>query len=133
MLNRITLKAFANSSPGFALKPWGESADLFSCNSEGVATALRLTNGAATPSELRLQKIEVRGPRVAKARPWAGTSQRFQRTVTNQASIPDNTPMFWRVIYVYFNAVSLRPERCNDTDWNGTVRDAFLACRDVAK
>jgi len=39
----ITLKALANSSPGFALKPWEWRACLFDRNSEGVATGFALS------------------------------------------------------------------------------------------
>jgi hypothetical protein len=40
MENLLTLKALANVSPGFALKPWGSEMfeELF-CNPEGVAHA----------------------------------------------------------------------------------------------
>jgi hypothetical protein len=34
----ITLKALANSSPGFALKPWVQESEEIRRNSEGVAT-----------------------------------------------------------------------------------------------
>jgi len=37
----VTLKALANSSPGFALKPWEKGACLFRRNPEGVAMGLR--------------------------------------------------------------------------------------------
>ena len=40
---------------------------------------MRLANGDATPSELRLLKNECLFPRVAKAQPWAGIRERFQR------------------------------------------------------
>ena len=45
-------------------------------NPEGVGQ--RLTAGA-TPSELRLRENGMRFPRVAKAQPWAGIGERFQR------------------------------------------------------
>ena len=38
-----TLKALANFSPGFALKPWGMGCMFVCRNSEGVATASRLS------------------------------------------------------------------------------------------
>jgi hypothetical protein len=56
----ITLKALANFSPGFALKPWVKNVHEILGNSEGVAKALQLANGDATPSELRLQEINAR-------------------------------------------------------------------------
>jgi hypothetical protein len=41
LTNRLTLKALANSSPGFALKPWVQKSFQKTLrNSKGVATAL---------------------------------------------------------------------------------------------
>ena len=37
----LTLKAFANSSPGLALKPWDHDSNEQTRNSEGVASPLR--------------------------------------------------------------------------------------------
>jgi hypothetical protein len=55
--NGVTLKALANVSPGFALKPWVQKMpDEIVRNPEGVAR-LRLTNAGATPSELLLREI----------------------------------------------------------------------------
>jgi hypothetical protein len=48
----ITLKALANSSPGFALKPWERVGRDF-CNSEGVCGGVRYRKTFTTPSELR--------------------------------------------------------------------------------
>jgi hypothetical protein len=45
----------ASFSPGFAWKPWVKNALRILRNSEGVATASRLTKADATPSELRLR------------------------------------------------------------------------------
>ena len=77
--HRVTLKALANVSPGFALKPWAQK-----CTRRLFATlkgllGLRLTNTGATPSELRLREVRCVFPRVAKAQPWAGIGERFQR------------------------------------------------------
>ena len=47
-------------------------------NSEGVAKSCAVAKRDGTPSELRLREM-MRVPRVAKAQPWAGTSERFQR------------------------------------------------------
>jgi hypothetical protein len=76
-----TLKAFANSSPGFALKPWVKRGHIYF-----VATLKELrrhcdsADGDATLSGLRLQKhSDAFFPRVAKAQPWAEISERFQR------------------------------------------------------
>ena len=74
---RITLKALANSSPGFALKPWVKESEEILRNSEGVATVL-LGRRDATPSELRVRKLERILPGFQN-KPWAGISQRFQR------------------------------------------------------
>jgi hypothetical protein len=54
-LKKITLKAFANFSPGFAMKPWVKKAPFFGRNSEGVATRLRFGGRRATLSGLRLR------------------------------------------------------------------------------
>ncbi|HYJ87566.1 MAG TPA: hypothetical protein VEW46_16005, partial [Pyrinomonadaceae bacterium] len=40
---------------------------------------LRLANGDATPSELRLLKMNASFPGLPKAQPGAGASERFQR------------------------------------------------------
>ena len=50
--DRVTLKALASFSPGFALKPW----------------------------------VQKRLPRVAKAQPWAGIGERFQRYLFSNQS-----------------------------------------------
>jgi hypothetical protein len=49
-------------------------------NPEGVATCVRSMTGDATLSGFRLQKKETRVPRVARAQPRAGISQRFKRS-----------------------------------------------------
>jgi len=64
----------------FALKPWVQKCPArWFATLKGVAQALRLTNAGATPSELRLREWDA-FPRVAKAQPWAGIGQRFQRS-----------------------------------------------------
>jgi hypothetical protein len=72
----LTLKAFANSSLGFALKPWVlEVLKKDVRNSEGVAKAWIAT-------QLFQSCVSGNGmtfPRVAKAQPRAGISERFQR------------------------------------------------------
>jgi hypothetical protein len=53
----ITLKAFANLSPGFTLKPWvKKKAHLFHRNSEGVATGLRFGGRRRNPFRVASQK-----------------------------------------------------------------------------
>jgi len=49
----------------------------FFANLKELRRVLRLPNRDATPSELRLR--EMNAPRIAKAQPWAGISERFQR------------------------------------------------------
>jgi len=77
--NRVTLKALANVSPGFALKPWVQK-----CPRRLFAT-LKGLRGFAVNKRRRnsfrvaLSRNEVRFPRVAKAQPWAGIGERFQR------------------------------------------------------
>jgi hypothetical protein len=75
----LTLKAFHNSSPGLALKPWGYWLRLFGCYSEGVATVLPLANDNATLSELRRREKCDQRSQGSEAQPWAGISERFQR------------------------------------------------------
>src|SRR6266850_4411844 len=75
----ITLKAFANSSPGFALKPWVQKT-----RKRFLATLkeLRLLSGRESRRNsfrVASSKNECIFPRVAKAQPWAGISERFQR------------------------------------------------------
>jgi hypothetical protein len=59
ILRRTTLKAFASSSPGFALNPWVTCFISRRRNSEGVASPFANYKAVATPSELRteLRKI----------------------------------------------------------------------------
>jgi hypothetical protein len=77
--NRVTLKALANVSPGFALKPWVQkfTRRLFANlkGLRGFAVNKRRRNSfRVAPS-----RNEMRFPRVAKAQPWAGIGERFQR------------------------------------------------------
>ena len=54
----ITLKALANSSPGFALKPWVQKwRKRFFTTLKELRRVLRLRNRDATPSELRLREM----------------------------------------------------------------------------
>jgi hypothetical protein len=54
--NGVTLKALANVSPGFALKPWGQKYQREVVrNPEGGCAVLWLAKADATPSELRLR------------------------------------------------------------------------------
>jgi hypothetical protein len=76
---RLTLKALANVSPGFALKPWVQTKPgrLFATlkGLRGFAVNKRLRNSFRVgPS-----RNGIRFPRVAKAQPWAGIGERFQR------------------------------------------------------
>lgn len=77
--NRVTLKALANVSPGFALKPWVQkcSGRLFATlkGLRGFAVNKRRRNSFRVASS----RNGMRFPRVATAQPWAGISQRFQR------------------------------------------------------
>jgi hypothetical protein len=54
---------------------WGNR---FFATLKELRRVLRLRNRDATPSELRLREMNA-CPRVAKAQPWAGISERFQR------------------------------------------------------
>jgi hypothetical protein len=77
--NRVTLKALANISPGFALKPWVQKypGRLFATLTglRGSAVNKRRRNSfRVAPS-----RNGMRFPRVAKAQPWAGIGERFQR------------------------------------------------------
>ena len=63
-VRRITLKALANFSPGFALKSWVKEA----------AHEIRDSADGTQPFQ-----GSMRFPRVAKAQPWAEISERLQR------------------------------------------------------
>ena len=86
----LTPKAVANSSPGrgphaggprgvevFALKPLGIKHTFVCRNSEGVETIFGYRD--ATLSGFASSVNGARLPGVAKAQPWAGISERFQR------------------------------------------------------
>ena len=74
----ITLKAFASSSPGFALKPWVQKTrKRFLRNSEGVANALPAANVDATPSELRLREMNAYYPGLPKLNPGLELANAF--------------------------------------------------------
>jgi hypothetical protein len=75
----LTLKALANFSPGFALKPWVHDLPRkFFATLKELRQALDL-RGDATLSGLRLTNTVLLLPRVARAQPWADISERFQR------------------------------------------------------
>ena len=76
--NCLTLKAFANASPGL-LQPWVSDSFRGYSNPEGVASKLRgIATGVATPSGLRRICYWDDDPGF-QSKPWAGISQRFQR------------------------------------------------------
>ena len=75
---RITLKALANFSPGFVLKPWVQK-----CKKKLFATlkglrGFAVNNAGATPSGLRLLELGTIFPGF-QSKPRAEISQRFQR------------------------------------------------------
>jgi hypothetical protein len=77
--NGLTLKALANVSPGFALKPWVQKClRRFFATLKGlrgfVVNKRRRNSFRVAPS-----RNEMRFPRVGKAQPWAGIGERFQR------------------------------------------------------
>ena len=77
--NRVTLKALANVSPGFALKPWVQK-----CPGRLFATLKGLRGFAVNKRRRNSFRVApsrngMRFPRVAKAQPWAGIGERFQR------------------------------------------------------
>ena len=77
--NRVTLKALANVSPGFALKPWVQKREkrLFA-TLKGVARFCR-NKRRATPSELRLREMSCVVPGLPKRNPGLELAKRFQR------------------------------------------------------
>jgi len=78
----LTLKAFANSSPGFALKPWVKSAHLFRRNSEGVATGVANRRTATQPFQgCVFKNTRMRFSQGCQSKLWARISERFQRYV----------------------------------------------------
>jgi hypothetical protein len=83
--NRVTLKALANVSPGFALKPWVQK-----CPRRLFATLKGLRGFAVNKRRRNSFKVapsrnELRVPWVAKAQPWAGIGQRFQRYLISES------------------------------------------------
>jgi hypothetical protein len=76
--NRVTLKALANVSPGFALKPWVQKREEIVCNPERGCSALRYQR-QRNSFKVAPSRNGIRFPRVAKAQPWAGIGERFQR------------------------------------------------------
>jgi len=78
--NGVTLKALANVSPRFALKPWVQKClrRLFA-TLKGLRGFLCVTNAGRNSFRVAPSKNEMRFPRVTKAQPWAGIGERFQR------------------------------------------------------
>jgi hypothetical protein len=72
----ITLKAFANFSPGFALKPWVKKSLRILRNSEGVAKPASRNEGA-TVSGLRLSWVYQRFPGLPKRNPGLELANAF--------------------------------------------------------
>ena len=70
-VRRTTLKAFANSSPGFALKPWVQK------TRKKFFATLKPTNGDATLSELRLLEINACSPGLPKRNPGLQLANAF--------------------------------------------------------
>jgi len=85
--DRVTLKALASFSPGFALKPWVQKcprrlpATLEGLRGFWVNERLRTSFFRVAPS-----RNELHLPRVAKAQPWAGIGERFQRYLFSNQS-----------------------------------------------
>ena len=78
----ITLKALANSSPGFALKRWVlKWRKRFFATLKELRRRLRIGERRCNPDfvGVLLQHNCVCDPRVAKAQPWAGIGERCQR------------------------------------------------------
>jgi hypothetical protein len=71
-LSGTTLKAFANSSPGFALKPWVQKT-----RKNFFATLKELRNGDATLSELRLLEMNACSPGLPKRNPGLELANAF--------------------------------------------------------
>ena len=75
-----TLKALANFSPGFALKPWViVVGNKFFATLKGLRRPLRFPDLRRNPFRVATTSKHILIPRVAKAQPWAEISQRFQR------------------------------------------------------
>jgi hypothetical protein len=74
--NGVTLKALANASPGFALKPWVQKCPRIVRNPEGVAV-LRLTKADTTPSELRLRELRCLFPGLPERNPGLELANAF--------------------------------------------------------
>jgi hypothetical protein len=75
--NRVTLKALANVSPGFALKPWvSKTREEIVRNPEGVARFCG-NKGSATLSELRLREMSCVVPGLPKRNPGLELANAF--------------------------------------------------------
>ena len=76
---RVTLKAFANFSPGFALKPWVQK-----CGRKLFATLKELRRFAVgerrrNPFRVASSTYWIGVTQGCEAQPWAEISERFQR------------------------------------------------------
>ena len=103
------------------MNPGLQSAPCFSRNSEGVATVLRFNGRRRNSFRVAPSRNEMRFPRVAKAQPWAGIRERFQRYSVTVLSVSvvecvmrivDPTlPRYYLIITVTY---WIRPEPCCD-------------------
>jgi hypothetical protein len=92
--NTLTLKAFANSSPGLRFGNPGITHAIFTEDAtlKGLRRRPLHRNPVATPSELRRNKYEPYPPGF-QSKPWAKISQRFQRKGrANTFSVKGDSP-----------------------------------------
>jgi len=92
---RITLKAFANSSPGVALwQPWGNMHSFSRRrNSEGVASSFADRKAFATPSELRNNLCRFFQTQGFKANPGLALANAF--SVIVEPEFPRTSERSW--------------------------------------
>jgi len=113
-LIRLTPKAFANSSPGFDLKPWvQERIFRFVATLKAlrwVATVLSSFIHDATPSEVATNEECHLDPGF-QSKPWAEISERFQRTKRNKGRCASNLNLPFDIVHLDLFAMHLLRSR----------------------
>jgi hypothetical protein len=82
-------KVLANSSPGFALKPWGIGAHCFVATLKELRRILTINARRATPSELLLREMRRAFPGLRNLNPGLKLANAF--------SVSENAKIMWLV------------------------------------
>ena len=108
--NRITLKAFANLSPGFALKPWVKKRRMYpDATLKELRRGLRFSGRRPNPdlSGLRLQKYsDAFFPGLPKRNPGLKLANAFSVRVDRFATIPIGFAHFQLLEFLQANQVA---------------------------